>query len=150
MKCKRNCYLLQLSAPLLQLHQGRISATRPRREPPPPVKRRGASRRRGCSLPTRIQSSLCPPRLQLRGCVRLTLTHGCSPPVKRMNRSIVQKLLASWLVKQGGSPAHPGAGASLLIGPESFFRSLVHTVSESTSPPHPHFCLCSNNLTYSE
>lgn len=135
MKCKRNCYLLQLSAPRLQLHQGRTSATRPRREPPPPVNRRGASHRRGrSSLPARVQSSLCRPRLQLRGCVRLTLTRGCSPPVKHMNRGIVLKPLASWMVKQGACPAHPVVGASLLMGHESFFRSRVQFWSP---PPHP-------------
>lgn len=116
-KCKRNYYLLQPSAPFLQLHQGRVSAARPRREPPPPASRRGTSHRRGrCSLPAHTQSSLCPPRLQLRGCVRLTLSRGCSPPVKRMNRSIVQKpllQLAGWSNK-GDAQRTLGWGCPLL------------------------------------
>lgn len=79
----------------------------------PPVNRSGTSHRRARSLPSPIQSSLCPPRLQLRG---LTLTRGCSPPVKHIKRSTVQKPLASWPVKQGRCPAHPGVGAFLLTG----------------------------------
>lgn len=122
MKGKRNGCLLQLSAPLLQLHRRRVSC-RPcvPGQSHPPANRSGTSHRRARSLTSPIQSSLCPPRLQLRG---LTLTRGCTPPVKHIKRSTVRKPLGSWPVKQVRCPAHPGVGAFLLTGPESFCMQL--------------------------
>lgn len=92
---------------------------------------------------------LCPPGLQLRGCVHLTITSDCSPSMEHTNRSIVQKPVDSWMVKQEWCPAHTGQGEACIPSCRVWaFWSLMHTMS--TPPPYPQFCLCSNNLTCSE